>query len=182
MNIASLFVRNGKTLAEQPALAEGTRILLNHGQLAERAARIAGHLVNTLGLEPADRVALIMRNCPAYLELLVAGWYAGLTMVPVNAKLHQQEFAYILDHSGARLCFATSDLIDEVAPLADDIPSLGQVVEVGAADLGTADPVLMVETQPSAVAWLFYTSGTTGRPKGAMLTHKNLFSMALSYF
>ncbi|MEM9443510.1 MAG: AMP-binding protein [Pseudomonadota bacterium] len=182
MNIASLFVRNGKTLAEQPALAEGARILLNHGQLAERAARIAGHLVNTLGLKPADRVALIMGNCPAYLELLVAGWYAGLTMVPVNAKLHQREFAYILDHSGARLCFATSDLIDEVAPLADDIPSLGQVVEVGAADLGTADPVFMVETQPSAVAWLFYTSGTTGRPKGAMLTHKNLHSMALSYF
>ncbi len=165
-----------------PALAEGERVLLNHRQLLEKAARIARHLQSELGLKIGDRAALVMKNCPAYLELLVAGWYAGLTMVPVNAKLHPKEFAYILDHSGARVCFATPDLIAAVAPLVDEIATLEQVIDVGRADLDKADAVAMADVSPEAVAWLFYTSGTTGRPKGAMLTHKNLLAMTLSYF
>jgi long-chain acyl-CoA synthetase len=182
MNIASLFVRNGKTLADRPALAEGASILLTHGQLLERAARMAGYLTDVLGLKPADRVALIMKNSPAYLELLAAGWYAGLTMVPVNAKLHQREFAYILDHSGAKVAFASPDLVERVAPLVDQLAKLRQVIDVGRTNLDNAEPIPMVETPPDAVAWLFYTSGTTGRPKGAMLTHRNLLAMTLSYF
>ena len=183
MNIASLFVRAGKTLTDRPALALGDRVLLNHGELLRKAAAIAGHLRETLKMNVGDRVALVMKNSPAYLELLVAGWYAGLTMVPVNAKLHRREIAYILDHSGARLCFASPDLIEAVAPLADDIPTLDQVIEVGASHrLDQADPIAMADTPPDAIAWLFYTSGTTGRPKGAMLTHKNLLAMTLSYF
>lgn len=183
MNIASLFVRAGKTLTERPALAFGDRVLLNHGELIHKASTIAGYLQGRLGLKPGDRVALVMKNSPAYLELLVAGWYAGLTMVPVNAKLHQRKFAYILEHSGARLCFASPDLIGVVAPLADDIPTLEQVIDVGETDaLAKVDPIAMVDVSPAAIAWLFYTSGTTGRPKGAMLTHQNLLAMTLSYF
>ncbi len=185
MNIASLFVRAGKTLADRPALASGDRVLLSHGQLMLKAATIAGYMREKLGLRPGDSVALAMKNSPAYLELLVAGWYAGFTMVPVNAKLHAREFAYILDHAGARFCFATPDLTETVAPLADEIPTLDQVIEVGAggADgLDASEPISMVDVPPDAVAWLFYTSGTTGRPKGAMITHKNLLAMTLSYF
>lgn len=182
MNIASLFVRAGKTLADKPALASGERILLTHDQLLQKAAITAGYLREKLGLKPGDRVALVMKNSPAYLELLVAGWYAGLTMVPVNAKLHAREFAYILDHSGARFCFATPDLIEIVAPLADEIQTLERVIEVGVDKLDESEPISMVDVPPPAVAWLFYTSGTTGRPKGAMLTHKNLLAMTLSYF
>ena len=182
MNIASLFIRNGKTLAECPALAEGTRTLLTHSQLLERASRIAGYLRDKIGLATGDRVALVMKNSPAYLELLVAGWYAGLTMVPVNAKLHRREFAYILDHAGARICFVTADLCAAVAPLVDDIETLQQVIEVDSVDLGACEPVPMADVAPTAIAWLFYTSGTTGRPKGAMLTHRNLLAMTLSYF
>ncbi|MGI9449695.1 MAG: AMP-binding protein, partial [Geminicoccaceae bacterium] len=116
-------------------------------------------------------------------ELLVAGWYAGLTMVPVNAKLHPKEFSYILEHSGARIGFATPDLVDCVDGLTQEIPTLEQVIDVGSADgLNKSDPIPMVDVPPAAVAWLFYTSGTTGRPKGAMLTHKNLLAMTLSYF
>ena len=183
MNIASLFVRNGRTLADLPAVAAGDSVCLSHHQLLEKAARIAGSLQGRLGLEPGDRVALVMKNCPAYLQLLIAGWYAGLTMVPVNAKLHPREFSYILEHSGARICFATSDLVDNVGPLADEIRALERVIDVGDADgLDKADPISMVDVPPEAVAWLFYTSGTTGRPKGAMLTHRNLLAMTLSYF
>ena len=182
MNIASLFVRNGRALAELPALAEGERVLLSHGELLEKAARIAGYLQGRLGLTVGDRVSLVMRNCPAYLELLVAGWYAGLTMVPVNAKLHPKEFAYILEHSESRICFATPDLVDSVGGLTEEIPTLEQVIDVGRAELDKGDPIAMVDVLPAAVAWLFYTSGTTGRPKGAMLTHRNLLAMTLSYF
>ena len=185
MNIASLFVRAGRTLAERPAVAAGDTVLLNHGDFMKKAASIAGHLRGRLGLQPGDRAALVMKNSPAYLELLVAGWYAGLTMVPVNAKLHQKEFAYILDHSGSRVAFATPDLTEVVAPLVDEIPALEQVIEtaVGSTEgLDKGDPIPMVDVPPAAVAWLFYTSGTTGRPKGAMLTHKNLLAMTLSYF
>ncbi len=182
MNIASLFVRNGRTLAELPALAEGERVILSHGELLEKAARIAGYLQGRLGPTVGDRVALVMKNCPAYLELLVAGWYAGLTMVPVNAKLHPKEFAYILEHSESRICFATPDLVDSVGGLTEEIPTLEQVIDVGRTDLDKSDPIAMVDVLPAAVAWLFYTSGTTGRPKGAMLTHKNLLAMTLSYF
>ncbi len=185
MNIASLFVRAGRSLAERPALACGETILLTHGQLLTKAATIAGRLLQSLGLTNGDRVALVMTNGPAYLELLLAGWYAGLTMVPVNAKLHRREFAYILDHSGARVCFATPDLATTVGALVDRIPALERVIEVGSTEhraLSRGDPVPMVETPADAVAWLFYTSGTTGRPKGAMLTHKNLLAMTVSYF
>ena len=182
MNIASLFVRNGRTLADLPAVAAGGSVCLSHEQFLEKAARVAGALQGRLGLKPGDRVALVMKNCPAYLELLVAGWYAGLAMVPVNAKLHQREFAYILEHSGARICFATPDLTGSVGPLADEIPTLEHVVDVGRADLNEADPISMVDVLPDAIAWLFYTSGTTGRPKGAMLTHRNLLAMTVSYF
>jgi len=183
MNIASLFVRNGMTLADRPALAEGGDIILSHGQLLKKAAEIAGHLRGKLDLQPGDRAALLMKNCPAYLELLVAGWYAGLTMVPVNAKLHQREFAYILEHSGARIGFATPDLMETVAPLADEIPPLERVIEVGSAHrFDEAEAIGMEPRQADDVAWLFYTSGTTGRPKGAMLTHNNLLAMTLSYF
>ena len=185
MNLASLFARAGRTHADLPAVALGANVLLRYGELARRGAVLAGRLRAALGLAPGDRIALVMKNVPAYVELLLGGWYAGLTMVPANAKLHPRELEYILDHSGARICFVTSDLIDAVGPLEAGIDTLERVVEVGGAEyrrLLQGDPAPMTEVTPDDVAWLFYTSGTTGQPKGAMLTHRNLLAMTLSYF
>src|SRR5918994_3480820 len=185
MNIANLFVRAGRTHAELPAVALGRDVLLSYGQLVRRGAVLAGRLRETCGLAPGDRVALVMKNVPEYIELLLAGWYAGLTMVPANAKLHPRELEYILGHAGARACFVTPDLIDGVGPLEHSVDDLERVVEVGSADyrvLLAGDPAPMTEVAPDDVAWLFYTSGTTGQPKGAMLTHRNLLAMTLSYF
>jgi len=126
-----------------------------------------------------------MSNSPEYVEMLYAVWYAGLTAVPMNAKLHPREFAYILDNSGTRLCFATPDLVETVAPLTQEVASLDAVIATGDDDyqaLCTGEGIPMCDVAPEAVAWLFYTSGTTGRPKGAMLTHRNLLVMTLSYF
>jgi long-chain acyl-CoA synthetase len=185
MNIANLFVRAGRTHGDLPAVALGPDVLLSYGQLVRRGAVLAGQLHAAFGLAPGDRVALVMKNMPEYIELLLAGWYAGLTMVPANAKLHPRELEYILDHAGARVCFVTPDLIDGVGPLEHCVDGLERIVEVGGADyrrLLEGDPVPMTEIAPDDVAWLFYTSGTTGQPKGAMLTHRNLLAMTLSYF
>ncbi|MGH6903061.1 MAG: AMP-binding protein, partial [Geminicoccaceae bacterium] len=185
MNLANLFARTGRTHADLPGVALGPDVLLSYGQLVRRGAMIAGRLRDALGLAPGDRVALVMRNMPEYVELLLAGWYAGLAMVPANAKLHPRELEYILGHAGARVCFVTPDLIDSVGPLEASVETLERIVEVGGADyrrLLQGDPVPIAEVAPDDVAWLFYTSGTTGRPKGAMLTHRNLLAMTLSYF
>ena len=184
MNIADLFLRASRRRADAPAVALGPDMLLTQGALARRAAAIAGALKRRLGLVPGDRVALVMSNVPDYVELLLAGWHAGLTMVPANAKLHRRELAYILDHAGARVCFVTPDLAGTVAPLADELPSLERVVKAGSREhlaLREGEPAAPVATAPDDVAWLFYTSGTTGRPKGAMLTHRNLLAMTLAY-
>jgi long-chain acyl-CoA synthetase len=185
MNIASLFLRAGRAHADLPAVALGPEVLLSYGQLVRRSAVLAGRLREVLDLAPGDRVALVMKNVPEYVELLLAGWYAGLTMVPINAKLHPREFEYILGHSGAKVCFVTPDLIDAVGPLERSVDTLERIVEVGGAEyraLLAGDPVAMTEVAADDVAWLFYTSGTTGRPKGAMLSHRNLLAMTLSYF
>ena len=185
MNLASLFLRAGRSHADLPALALGPDVLLSYGQLVRRGAILAGQLRVGLGLAPGDRVALVMTNVPDYVLLLLAGWYAGLTMVPINAKLHPRELDYILAHSGARVCFVTPDLTPAVGPLEQRVAALERVVEVGGAEyraLLAGDPAAMTEVAADDVAWLFYTSGTTGRPKGAMLSHRNLLAMTLSYF
>ena len=134
MNIATLFLRAARTQSEQPALALGPEVLLGYGELVRQGAVLAGRLCERLGLVPGDRVALVMKNLPDYVLLLLAGWYAGLVMVPVNAKLHPREFAYILGHSGAKVGFVTPELLQAVGPLAQEIDSLERVVEVGSAD------------------------------------------------
>jgi long-chain acyl-CoA synthetase len=125
-----------------------------------------------MGLQKQDRVALAMKNCPEYYEILFACWHAGLTPVPMNAKLHAKEFAYIVENSGAKACFVSPELQQDVANgiLTKEIEDLRE--EAG-------QPA---DVAPDDVAWLFYTSGTTGVPKGAMLTHRNMLFQAQAYF
>jgi long-chain acyl-CoA synthetase len=113
-----------------------------------------------------------MKNCPEFYEVLFACWHAGVTAVPMNAKLHAKEFAYILENSGAKACFVTPDL--EAA-----VPGAVPVREI---DKLLAEPLPPAHADPDDVAWLFYTSGTTGVPKGAMLTHRNMLFQTHAYF
>jgi long-chain acyl-CoA synthetase len=175
MNLALWLERAGRSYGERPAVGHGTRVVMTYGALAERAARLAGALRARCGLAPGDRVAIAAANAPEYLEMLYGVWHAGLAAVPANAKLHGRELGYILEHSGARVCFASAGLDAEIAPHAP--ASLERLVTVGGADyaaLFASDPVAVVPRAGDDLAWLFYTSGTTGRPKGAMLTHRVL--------
>lgn len=181
MNIAAHLARAGRFAAERPALALGAGTLFTYGELAERTARLAGSLRQRL--EPGEPVALAMTNCPEYLEILYACWHAGLIAVPVNAKLHLNELAYILSDCEARTCFASPALVTGLSGLRGG--ALRDVIEVGSRDyqaMLAAEPLPPADVPPEAPAWLFYTSGTTGQPKGATLSHHNLRVMSWCYF
>ena len=181
MNLAQLLVRAARVHGGRPALLHGDRLVWRYGELAARVARLAGHL-RGLGLAPGDRVALLMKNQLAYLEALYAVWWAGLAAVPINAKLHGDEVAYILDDSGSAALFVGADLAESVAHAGAGVRAR-LVPETGAYDAAlAATPIDAAACEPSDLAWLFYTSGTTGRPKGVMLTHRNLTTMLGCYF
>jgi long-chain acyl-CoA synthetase len=183
MNLALWLERAGSSHGDRPALGLGSRVIRRYRDVAGRAARLAASLRQRFLLEPGERVAIVAKNCPDYLELMFGIWHAGLAAVPANVKLHARELAYILQHSGARVCFASSDLSDEVASHAP--PTLEHLITVGSAKyeaLFTTDPIESWPRDAGDLAWLFYTSGTTGRPKGAMLTHGVLAAASHAYF
>ncbi|MBO0716172.1 MAG: AMP-binding protein [Rhizobiales bacterium] len=182
MNLALWLERAGSSHGDRPALGLGSRVIRRYGEVAGRAARLAASLRQRFFLQPGERVAIAAKNCPDYVELMFSIWHAGLAAVPANAKLHGRELGYILEHSGARVCFASSELADEIATHAP--PTLEHLITVGSAKydaLFTADPIESWPCGGDELAWLFYTSGTTGRPKGAMLTHRVLAAASYAY-
>ncbi len=181
MNIALWLHRAGLSHGERPAAGRGPAVIRTYRELAERAARLAGALQN-FGLAPGDRVAIVAKNSVDYLEAMYAVWHAGLAAVPANAKLHGAELGFILEQSGARVCLASEGLDSAIAPHAP--ASLERLVVIGSRDyeaLFAADAVPVVPRDGGDLAWLFYTSGTTGRPKGAMLTHRVLAAASHAY-
>lgn len=184
MNLALLLSRAARARPDRPAVFLGTHCLLNYRELAARAGRVAAYL-RRLGLRPGDRVALYMDNRPEYLELLFGIWWAGAVAVPVNAKLHGLEARYIIEHSGAVAAFAAGGQADILAALCADGGLLRHVCDPTRSDYraamqGEADP--LAPAAPEAPAWLFYTSGTTGRPKGVVQTNRMLLAMTACYF
>nr|WP_249131884.1 AMP-binding protein [Bradyrhizobium diazoefficiens] len=177
-------LRAAKADASAPALLKGLTPVADYGRLAATVASLAGALRQRLGLAKGDRVALLMKNVPDYVACLYACWHAGLVAVPINAKLHPREVAFILDNSGAALVFVTEDM----ASIASEALALATVkpliVEIGSGEhraLEKADGIAIADVAITDPAWIFYTSGTTGRPKGAVLSHRNLLAMSLNY-
>jgi long-chain acyl-CoA synthetase len=185
MNLAKFLLNSAQTFPERPAISHGTAVRFTYSALARRVASLAGGLISRFNLGPEARVAVAMSNCPEYMEVLLAIWHAGWTAVPINAKLHSREIAYILGQSNAQICFVSRDLADAITSLTSEIGELTEVIvasDTAYDSMVNGHGVAMRDVSPEDVAWLFYTSGTTGQPKGAALTHRALLAMILSYF
>lgn len=185
MNIATFLHATARCFPDAPAVSFGDSRVWSYAGLQERVARLAGGLRALPGVARGDRIAMAMKNCPEYIELMWAAWHAGLAIVPMNAKLHPKEFAFILENCGVRYCFTTPDLTEALAREVGTGPGATRIVEAGGGDYRSLAAHETVPMQPASAedpAWLFYTSGTTGRPKGATLTHRTLLAMTLRYY
>jgi len=181
MNLAHLLTRWARMQPDRSAIFSGTELHADYGLWARRSAGLARRLVAE-GLAPGDRIVIFMRNHPRYLELLWGAWWAGLAVVPVNAKLHPAEVAWIVEDAQARWVFTCADAAPD--PLDGTVRQIdidGREADELLSPLPDAGAMEVAERAPDDTAWLFYTSGTTGRPKGVMLTHRNLRTMGLAY-
>jgi long-chain acyl-CoA synthetase len=178
VNLAALLFDVARRLPDAPAVSDGTHAW-TYRQFTGRIGRLAAGLAGR-GLAPGDRVMLFMENCAEFLELMFACWTAGLCAVPVNARLHPREAEHIANDSDARLVVATPALVSGLALLQQ--PAVVTGSDDYAALLASHTPLHPIDGAPTDRAWLFYTSGTTGRPKGAVLTHRNLLFMSHCYY
>ncbi len=179
--LAQLLARQARLRPGETAVFEGTRPHASFGQWADRSAALAMRLRDA-GLLPGDRVLLFMRNHPRYLELMWGAWWAGLVVVPVNAKLHLREVAWIAANAEAEWGFVTADVApDPIAGLARQVDVLSPEADALLEPDRPWREVPITARGPDDLAWLFYTSGTTGRPKGVMLTQRCLMTMGLTY-
>jgi acyl-CoA synthetase (AMP-forming)/AMP-acid ligase II len=174
VNLFTVLDQAADRFGDRGAVFLGTRELHTWSQLRERALRLAGSLA---GMHDAGaRIAIASENRPEIVEVMFAVWASGGVVVPINYKLHPREMTQILDDAGAAVVFASPTIAEGLD---------GAPVEV----LGGAGyrqrlahvPAAPADVDPAALAWLFYTSGTTGKSKGAMLSHRNLMAMTVAH-
>jgi long-chain acyl-CoA synthetase len=151
-------------------------LVLPYEELDERSARVAG-LLGTLGVRPGDRVGLMLPNVPEFPVLYYGVLRAGAVVVPMNPLLKAREIEYYLGDSGARLLFAWHAAAEEAAKGAEAAGASFVGVAAGELDRLLDEHVAVTAVTERAdddTAVILYTSGTTGRPKGAELTHASL--------
>jgi long-chain acyl-CoA synthetase len=178
-NLAGLLDGPSRWAADRPAVLVGDRPERTWGGLAEAVARRAAGLRERHGVGAGDAVALFASNHPAYLEALFSIWHAGGVAVPISSRLHPREAADIVERGHARLCFASADTAEELIAEVE-VPVVVFGAEEDAALLAP-EPMAAIARGPGDDAWIFFTSGTTGKPKGARLSHFNLASMSAAF-
>lgn len=188
MNIGYLLTKASRLHGNRLAIQYGEQCL-TYAELNQRVGRLAKAL-RTLGIQRGDRVAIVQRNGPALFETLFACFRIGATTVPINVRLHSDEVAFISQDCGVKVLIATGDYAESALRAREQTSEL-QLVGVDSIPdaldyeslLSAADPLTTdLDVDPTDTAWLFYTSGTTGKPKGAMLTHRNLLAMTMNYY
>lgn len=190
MNVGKLLTKSAQTYPDKLAIAHGAK-RLNYAQFNARSNRMANALYK-LGLKQGDNVALLQYNYPEMLESMFACFKAGCGAVPINWRLHPKEFAFIMDHSEAKAAVLSPEFNEAILEVRDRIPNVRSLITLGHAEGELLDYEALLSREsndfedtvvhPDDLAWLFYTSGTTGLPKGAMLTHRNLLAMTMNFY
>ncbi|HAB12815.1 MAG TPA: AMP-dependent synthetase [Planctomycetaceae bacterium] len=190
MNVGQFLTKAARDFPSRPGIVHGTQSW-SYAEFNQRTSRLC-HALQEQGLERGDNVAVLMTNCGPMLETMFAGFRLGCGVVPINFRLHPNEFAYIIDHSESRIVVTSPEFNEPLRSVADQMPRVEHVITTDGAIGDELDYETILEGQPGEcpdaevdpddVAWLFYTSGTTGRPKGAMLTHRNLEAMSTGFF
>jgi acyl-CoA synthetase (AMP-forming)/AMP-acid ligase II len=177
LNLFAVLDQTASRHGDRGAVFSGERRVCTWAELRDRALRLAGSL---RVLHPAGaRIAIASENRPEIVELMFAVWAAECVVVPINYKLHALEMAQIIEDSGAAEVFASPKIGAELSAVTG-VPIEVVSSETYARRLECA-PAPVPNTDPAELAWLFYTSGTTGRSKGAMLSHRNLMAMTVSH-
>jgi acyl-CoA synthetase (AMP-forming)/AMP-acid ligase II len=178
VNVFSMLSQTAARFGDRGAVFLGEQQVATWQELKDRSLRLAGALRGPLGA--GARIAVASENRPEIIELMFGIWAAECVFVPINFKLHPREMADILEDSGAEAVFASPKIA----------PGLASVSSVPLTVIGSDDYVRLADsvewpaptaTDPATLAWLFYTSGTTGRSKGAMLSHRNLTAMSVAH-
>jgi long-chain acyl-CoA synthetase len=177
MNLAQLFTSTAERQPAAPALRlDGT--VISYADLDQASARVAG-LLRSRGITPGDRIGLMLPNVPEFAAVYYGVLRAGGVVVPMNPLLKAREIAYYLSDSGARSIFVWHEAASEAVTGAERIDAAVEVVSITPGGLeavlsGIAPSPQVAERTPQDTAVVLYTSGTTGQPKGAELTHANL--------
>ncbi len=178
MNLSLWLERIAQVHGDRPAIFKGEEQVFDYAGFYRAALGLSSAL-QARGITAGDRVALFMKNCPEYLLGFYGGWACGAGVVPINAKLHPKEVAYILENSGAKLVLVTPELGADLQG-ETDLPLI-DVTRGEFSAMCSHDPKPIVPRADKDLAWLFYTSGTTGRPKGVFITHGMIRATSLSY-
>lgn len=178
LNLFALLDQAAARLGDRGAVYSGEQQRHTWAQLRDRALRLAASFGGLSA--PGARIAVASENCPEIVELMFGIWAAERVFVPINYKLHPREMAQILDDAGTTRVFASAKIAEGLTPVTG-VPIEVIGTQTYESRLRTTALTPPSNTDPSALAWLFYTSGTTGRSKGAMLSHRNLMAMTVAH-
>ncbi len=178
---------HGHKTPARTAVISGDRVY-TYGLLLERVNRLANAMAG-LG-QHGDRVGIIAENLPEYIEAYYGVPDAGMSLNLLNYRLHPKEWAWILNNSEARILIIQEKFLELMEAQLGDVPSIEHVIVIGNGTtqypsyedvISSASPIATVrDIKEDDMAWLVYTSGTTGFPKGAMLSHRNLLIAAMN--
>ena len=188
----SFLERSSLVYPDKTAIVDGDR-RISYREMAQETTRLANALAES-GVRPGDRVAFLCPNIPEMLIAHFAVPLVGAVLVAVNTRLAPDEVRYIIDHSGAKMLVGETELLAPLAGVIGDLPQLTEVVSVDRSEArtgyattpyrrflarGSDDPLPWTVDDEERTISINYTSGTTGRPKGVMYTHRGAYLNAL---
>jgi len=188
LTLSDLLERDAKLYPEKIAIVYKD-MKLSYGQLQKRVNTLA-HAFLRMGLKKGDRIAFLLENCPEFVEISLATAKIGAVAVPLNFRLSPKELSYIINNSGASLLILEDKYKETIGMIQPELDGIERFICVGKGERGRInyEQLMMdsqefrgeIRTHEDEIAFLLYTGGTTGKPKGVMVSHRNLISLAIT--